>query len=146
MKRRSAAGRIAFEKAWDLAVNNKRAVLQSDIDHILQERFNGAPGWEEIVTDYTQEQINEHAFKIAYGYSLREELGKEDVHKIREIFYDDRTVFWYLISQDVDESFGPRGVEFDTVDEVVSVVYYKDKQSFVVNGFEWVSSMTEKHD
>lgn len=95
------------------------------------------------MVEYTKEDIEKHALKIAYGYPLRE-IEMSDVHKIREIFYDDRTIFWYVISKEVDESFGPRGVEFDVSDEVILVVYYKDKQSFAVNGFEWSSSMTEQ--
>jgi len=146
LKRRTAAGRQAFEKAWDLAVVNKRSVLQSDIDHILQERFNGDPEWEYFeMAEYTQEEINKQAFKIAFAYPLRD-ITEKDVHKIREIFYDDRTVFWYLISKDADESVGAPGTSFDVMDEVVSVVYYKADKSFQVDCFEWVTGLNERHD
>lgn len=101
------------------------------------------PRKEKIMAEYTKEDVEKHAFKIAFSYPLRE-ITEKDVHKIREIFYNDRTIFWYLISKDADESIGVSASSLDVDDEVLSVVYYKAHQSFRVECFEWVSGLTER--
>lgn len=37
---------MAFEKAFDQNLGTGQDVSEEDVDKILKERFNGAPGWE----------------------------------------------------------------------------------------------------
>lgn len=48
MKRRTKEGKMAFAKVWDETVGTGRKVSEEAINRMLEERFDGAPGWEEI--------------------------------------------------------------------------------------------------
>lgn len=46
---RTVAGRLAFERAFDEVVRGDRtAITEARIEEILEERFDGQPGWEDI--------------------------------------------------------------------------------------------------
>lgn len=45
--RRTHEGKMAFGRAYDQALAEKRLVSEADVDTVLAERFSGAPGWEE---------------------------------------------------------------------------------------------------
>lgn len=45
-KRRTKEGKMAFAKAYDIAQQEGRTVSESDVERMLAERFDGAPGWE----------------------------------------------------------------------------------------------------
>lgn len=46
--RRTKEGKMAFAKAWDKAQSEGRKMTARDVDQMLDERFDGAPGWEEF--------------------------------------------------------------------------------------------------
>lgn len=143
-KNRTAAGRLAFEKAWDEAVKEKRTIRKGDVERILKERFNDAPGWEYIMGDLTQEQINKELFDFVFEVSLIEGIRKDSVHKIREIFNEDRTTVWYLISAETTPDVkGLSSTEFDVGDEVIVVTYHKTKKQFCGTAFEFSFALSK---
>lgn len=45
-QRRTKEGKMAFAKCYDIAWQEGRMVSEADIERMLAERFDGAPGWE----------------------------------------------------------------------------------------------------
>lgn len=90
----------------------------------------------------TQEQINDKLFEFVFEVSLIEGLRKDSVHKIREIFHDDRTTIWFLVSGDTTvEVKGNSTTEFDVGDEVIVVTYHKKTGELCGAAFEWSSAL-----
>lgn len=96
------------------------------------------PYKEKIMGQLTQEQINETLFDYVFEVSLVEGIRKESVQKIREIFHDDRTTIWFLVSGDTTvEVKGNSTTEFDVSDEVIVVTYHKKTGHLCGSSFEW---------
>jgi hypothetical protein len=106
--------------------------------------YTGAltPYKEKIMGQLTQEQINENLFEFVFEVSLIEGLRKDSVHKIREIFNEDRTTIWFLISGDTTvEVKGDSTTEFDVGDEVIVVTYHKKTGELCGASFEWTNAL-----
>lgn len=92
----------------------------------------------------TQEQINENLFEFVFEVSLMEGLRKDSVHKIREIFHDDRTTVWFLVSGETTvEVKGNSTTEFDVADEVIVVTYNKKTGELCGSSFEWTNALLD---